>query len=40
MFKLCYYTAIMLPLNIYYAAINLSCWYAAICHVIFRIATL
>ena len=28
MFKLCYYDAIMLPLNVYYAAINLSCYYA------------
>ena len=30
MFTLCYYAAIMLPLNVYYAAINLSCYYDAI----------
>ena len=24
---MCYYAAIMLPLNVYYAAINLSCYY-------------
>ena len=34
MFTLCYYAAIMLPLNIYYAAINfksiLYCYYVAI----------
>ena len=30
MFTLCYYAAIMLPLNEYYAAINLSCYYAAV----------
>ena len=28
MFTLCYYADIMLPLNVYYAAINLSCYYA------------
>ena len=27
MFILCYYAAIMLPLNVYYAAINLPCYY-------------
>ena len=27
MFTLCYYDAIMLPLNLYYAANNLSCYY-------------
>ena len=30
MFTLCYYADIMLPLNVYYAAINLSCYYAAV----------
>ena len=30
MFTLCYYAAIMLPLNEYYATINLSCYYADI----------
>ena len=30
MITLCYYVAIMLPFNIYYAAINLSCYYAAV----------
>ena len=30
MFTLCYYAAIMLLLNVCYAAINLSCYYAAI----------
>ena len=30
MFTLCYYAAITLPLNVYYADINLSCYYAAI----------
>ena len=30
MFTLCYYAAIMLPLNVYYVAINISCYYAAI----------
>ena len=30
MFILCYYSAIMLPLHFYYAAINLSCYYVAI----------
>ena len=29
-FKLCYYAAIMLKLNVYYSVINLSCYYAAI----------
>ena len=29
MFTLCYYATIMLPLNVYYAAINCSCYYAA-----------
>ena len=27
---MCYYAAIMLPLNVYYAAINLSCYYDAV----------
>ena len=27
--QLCYYAAIMFPLNVYYAAINLLCYYAA-----------
>ena len=30
MFTLCYYASIMLPLNVYYSAINLSCYYVAI----------
>ena len=30
MFTLCYYAAIMLPLNVYYVAINLSFYYAAV----------
>ena len=30
MFTLCYYAAIMLPLNVYYAVINLSCYYAPV----------
>ena len=30
MFTLCYYAAIMLPLIVYYAAINLSCYYAVL----------
>ena len=30
MFTLCYYTVIMLPLNVYYSVINLSCYYAAV----------
>ena len=30
MFTLCYYTAIMLPLNVYYADINVTCYYATI----------
>ena len=28
MFTLGYYAAIMFPLNVYYAPINLSCYYA------------
>ena len=30
MFTLCYYAAVMLPLNVYYAVIDLSCYYAAV----------
>ena len=30
MFTLCYYAAIMLPLNVYYAAINFACYYSAV----------
>ena len=30
MFTLCYYASIMLPLNVYYAAINFACYYAAV----------
>ena len=30
MFTLYYYVAIMLPLNVYYASINLSCNYSAV----------
>ena len=30
MFTLCYYATIMLPLNVYYAAINCSSYYDAI----------
>ena len=30
MLTLCYYSAIMLPFNVYYAAINLSCYYSAV----------
>ena len=30
MFTWCYYAAIMLPLNVYYAANNLSCYLAAV----------
>ena len=29
MFTFCYYAAIIILLNVYYAAINLSCYYAA-----------
>ena len=30
MFTLCYHAAIMLILNVYYAAINLACYFAAV----------
>ena len=27
---MCYYATIMLPLNLYYAAINMACYYASV----------
>ena len=36
MFKVCYNAAIRLPLNVYYSAINLSCYYAD-CMLLFKV---